>query len=38
LAAEALCESIGAARTMLVPDLKPQGFMRWIKQGIGNRE
>ncbi len=31
LAAEALCESIGEAKTILVPDLKPQGLMRWMK-------
>ncbi len=30
LAAEALCESIGEAKTILVPDLKPQGLMRFI--------
>jgi zeta-carotene desaturase len=34
LAAEAVCKSIGEPRTILVPDLKPQGLMRFI----GNRE
>jgi zeta-carotene desaturase len=31
LAAEAVCMSLGEARTMLVPDLKPQGMMRFIR-------
>jgi zeta-carotene desaturase len=30
LAAEALCQAIGAPRTILTPDLKPQGLMRFI--------
>jgi zeta-carotene desaturase len=30
LAAEAVCKAIGAPRTILDPDLKPQGLMRWI--------
>ena len=31
LAAEALCQTIGAPRTILAPDLKPQGLMRWLR-------
>jgi uncharacterized protein with NAD-binding domain and iron-sulfur cluster len=31
LAAEALCQAVGAPRTILAPDLKPQGLMRWIR-------
>jgi zeta-carotene desaturase len=31
LAAEAVCKSIGEPRTILDPDLKPQGLMRWIR-------
>ena len=34
LAAEAVCMSLGEPRTFLVPDLKPQGFMRFIKSAI----
>jgi zeta-carotene desaturase len=30
LAAEAVCRAIGEPRTILVPDLRPQGLMRWI--------
>jgi squalene-associated FAD-dependent desaturase len=30
LAAEALCAAIGEPRKFLVPDLKPQGLMRWF--------
>jgi len=30
LAAEALCNALGEQRTILEPDLKPQGLMRWI--------
>jgi squalene-associated FAD-dependent desaturase len=33
LAAEALCRAAGRAQTFLVPDLKPQGLMRWMKAG-----
>jgi zeta-carotene desaturase len=32
LAAEAVCKSIGEPRTILNPDLKPQGLMRWISR------
>jgi zeta-carotene desaturase len=31
LAAEALCQSLGQPRTILAPDLKPQGLMRFIR-------
>jgi squalene-associated FAD-dependent desaturase len=31
LAAEAICKMIGEPRTILDPDLKPQGWMRWIR-------
>jgi squalene-associated FAD-dependent desaturase len=31
LAAEAICKSIGEPRTILDPDLKPKGFMRFIR-------
>jgi zeta-carotene desaturase len=31
LAAEALCQAVGAPRTILDSDLKPQGLMRWIR-------
>lgn len=31
LAAEALCHSMGEAKTFLEPDLKPQGLMRFIR-------
>jgi len=31
LAAAALCQAVGAPRTILAPDLKPQGLMRWIR-------
>ena len=31
LAAEALCKSIGEPKKILVPDLKPQGLMRFIR-------
>jgi zeta-carotene desaturase len=34
LAAEAVCESAGEPQTILDADLKPQGLMRWVKQGI----
>jgi zeta-carotene desaturase len=34
LAAEAVCESAGEPRSILDADLKPQGLMRWVKQGI----
>ena len=30
LAAEALCLSIGEVKTILEPDLKPEGLMRWM--------
>jgi squalene-associated FAD-dependent desaturase len=30
LAAEALCLSIGEVKTILEPDLKPEGMMRWM--------
>ncbi len=30
-AAEALCAAVGEPRTILVPDLKPQGLMRFVK-------
>ncbi len=33
LAAEAVCESIGQPHGFLEPDLKPKGWMRWVKQG-----
>jgi uncharacterized protein with NAD-binding domain and iron-sulfur cluster len=33
LAAEALCRALGAPRTILEPDLKPTGLMRFVKQG-----
>ncbi len=33
LAAEALCAAINAPRTFFIPDLKPTGFMRLVKQG-----
>jgi zeta-carotene desaturase len=36
LAAEALCKSIGTPRSILAPDLKAQGIMRWVR--AGNRE
>jgi zeta-carotene desaturase len=36
LAAEALCMSIGEPRTILAPDLKPSGLMKWIKTA-GNK-
>jgi zeta-carotene desaturase len=38
LAGEAVCAELGAERKFLVPDLKPHGLMRFVKQGIGNRE
>jgi zeta-carotene desaturase len=31
LAAEAVCEVLGRPRSILEPDLKPQGLMRWIR-------
>jgi zeta-carotene desaturase len=31
LAAEALCQSLGQPRTIIEPDLKPQGLMRFIR-------
>ena len=31
LAAEALLRSVGETKTVLVPDLKPKGLMRWLK-------
>jgi zeta-carotene desaturase len=31
LAAEALCLSIGEVKTILEPDLKPEGLMRWMR-------
>ncbi|MFZ1086499.1 MAG: FAD-dependent oxidoreductase, partial [Terracidiphilus sp.] len=31
LAAEALCKSIGEPKKILVPDLEPQGLMRFIR-------
>jgi zeta-carotene desaturase len=31
LAAEALLRSIGETKTLLVPDLRPKGLMRWLK-------
>jgi zeta-carotene desaturase len=30
LAAEAICNALGSPRSILDPDLKPQGLMRWI--------
>jgi squalene-associated FAD-dependent desaturase len=33
LAAEAICNALGEPRTILEPDLKPQGLMRWLKAG-----
>jgi zeta-carotene desaturase len=33
LAAEAVCEALGEPRTILEPDLKPQGLMRWLNAG-----
>ena len=33
LAAEAVCQSAGNPRAILVPDLKPQGLMRFVKTG-----
>jgi len=30
LAAEAVCRAVGKPRNFLVPDLKPQGLMRWM--------
>ncbi len=30
LAAEAVCKAIGEPRTILEPDLKPKGLMRWL--------
>jgi len=33
LAAEAVCQSIGEPRTILNPDLKPQGLMRLLRAG-----
>ncbi|HEV2324266.1 MAG TPA: hydroxysqualene dehydroxylase HpnE [Terracidiphilus sp.] len=38
LAAEAVCRAAGEARKFLVGDLRPRGFMRWVRQGTGNRE
>ena len=38
LAAEAVCRAAGSRRKFLVPDLKPRGLMRLVKQGTGNRE
>lgn len=32
LAAEAVCNTVGARREFLVPDLKPRGLMRWTWQ------
>ena len=37
LAAEAVCRSIGAPRKFLEPDLKPTGFMRFMRQVDGFR-
>jgi zeta-carotene desaturase len=34
LAAEAVCASLGAPRTILEPDLEPQGLMRFIKSSF----
>jgi len=34
LAAEAVCASLGAPRTFLEADLKPQGLMRFIKSSF----
>ncbi len=34
LAAEAICAEIGAEQKFLEPDLKPRGFMRFVKQGL----
>jgi zeta-carotene desaturase len=31
LAAEALCQAAGASKSFLVPDLKPQGIMRFLR-------
>jgi squalene-associated FAD-dependent desaturase len=31
LAAEAVCDAVGKQRKFLVPDLKPRGFMRFVK-------
>ena len=31
LAAEAVCAAVAKPKTFLVPDLKPQGFMRFLK-------
>jgi squalene-associated FAD-dependent desaturase len=36
LAAEAVCESAGEPRSILDADLKPQGLMRWVKQGVAS--
>ena len=33
LAAEAVCNAIGEPRTILDPDLKPRGLMRWLRAG-----
>jgi len=33
LAAEAICRATGRPRNFLVPDLKPQGLMKWIGGG-----
>jgi hypothetical protein len=30
LAAEVVCTAMGERRKILDPDLKPQGFMRWL--------
>jgi zeta-carotene desaturase len=37
LAAEAVCKSIGQPRSILNPDLKPQGLMRWMNRGNKER-
>jgi hypothetical protein len=33
LAAEAVCTAMGAQRRIVNPDLKPRGFMRFVKAG-----
>jgi zeta-carotene desaturase len=38
LAAEAVCAEVGEPREFILPDLKPRGLMRFMKQGIGKRE
>ena len=33
LAAEAVCAALGETRTILEPDLRPRGLMRWVGRG-----